>query len=190
MDYWALAIILLVVSFGLAILEVFFPSGGVFGFLSVAAMVGAAIFGFQSGTYVGAGILIAGLLGLPTIVAVALLYLPETRMGRKLMLSAPTSEDVLPRGNRELLLKKLIGRQGVAKTIMLPAGAVTIENRTIDAVSEGMVIEAGQPVRVIDVRGNRVVVQPLENGQASEKPDDEDPLSKSYDSFGLEPFEE
>lgn len=189
MDYWALAIILLVVSFGLAILEVFFPSGGVLGFLSVAAMVGAAILGFQSGTYVGGGILTAGLLGLPAVVAFALRYLPETKMGRKIMLNAPTSEEVLPRGNREQLLKKLVGRQGVAKTIMLPAGAVTIENRTIDAVSEGMVIEAGQAIRVIDVRGNRVVVQPIENGQGAEKTDDEDPLSKSYDSFGIEPLE-
>ena len=106
------------------------------------------------------------------------------------MLRAPTSEDVLPRGSREQLLKNLVGRQGVAKTIMLPAGAVTIENRTIDAVSEGMVIEAGQPIRVIDVRGNRVVVQPIEDVQGDEKPDDVDPLSMSFDSFGLEPFDE
>lgn len=191
MEYWwAFAVLLLAMSFGLAILEVFFPSGGILGFLSIASMVGAAILGFQSGTYVGAGILGSGLVGLPVVVAFALRYLPSTRMGRKLMLGAPTSEEVLPRGNREQLLKRLIGRQGVAKTIMLPAGAVTIENRTIDAVSEGVVIEAGQPIRVIDVRGNRVVVQPIEDVQADEKPDDVDPLSKSFDSFGLEPFDE
>ena len=190
MDYWAFAILLLVLSFGLAILEVFFPSGGVLGFLSIASMVAAAILGFQSGTYVGAGILGSGLLGLPVVVAFALRYLPSTRMGRKLMLVAPRSEDVLPRGSREQLLKKLVGREGVAKTIMLPAGAVTIENRTIDAVSEGMVIEAGQPIRVIDVRGNRVVVQPIEDVPGDEKPDDVDPLSRSFDAFGLEPFDE
>ena len=190
MDYWAFAILLLVMSFGLAILEVFFPSGGVLGFLSIAAMVGAAILGFQNGVYTGAGILGMGLVGLPVVVAFALRYLPSTRMGNKLMLRAPTSEDVLPRGSREKLLKKLVGRTGTAKTIMLPAGAVTIENRTIDAVSEGMVIEAGQAIRVIDVRGNRVVVQPIENGQADEEHEVVDPLSKSYDSIGLEPFDE
>ena len=44
---------------------------------------------------------------------------------------------------------------------MLPSGAVAFEELTVDAVSEGMAIEAGQKVRVVDVRGNRVVVRPL-----------------------------
>ncbi len=190
MSLWALAIILLTISFGMAILEVFFPSGGVLGFLSIAAMVGAAILGFQSGTYVGAGVLGSGLVGLPMVVIFALRYLPSTRMGRKLMLKAPTSDDVLPHGRREDFLKSLIGQQGIAKTMMLPAGAITIENRTIDAVSEGMVIEVGQPIQVIEVKGNRVVVRLIEDDRADSRPSDVDPLSQSFDSLGIEPFDE
>ena len=106
------------------------------------------------------------------------------------MLKAPTSNDVLPHGRREDLLKSLIGQRGVAKTIMLPAGAITIGNRTIDAVSEGMVIEAGQPIQVVEVRGNRVVVRPLEDDLDDTKPGDVDPLSKSFDSLGLDPFDD
>lgn len=190
MDPWVYAIILLMISFGLAILEVFFPSGGVLGFLSIAAMVGAAILGFQNGTYVGASVLGTGLVGLPVVVIFALRYLPSTRMGRKLMLNAPTSYEVLPHGKREDFLKSLIGQRGVAKTMMLPAGAITIENRTIDAVSEGMVIEAGQTVQVVEARGNRVVVRPIEDDLADSTTDDVDPLSQSFDSLGIDPFDE
>lgn len=190
MDYWALAIILLTISFGMAVLEVFFPSGGVLGFLSIAAMVGAAILGFQSGAYVGAGVLGTGLVGLPVVVVFALRYLPSTIMGRKLMLKAPTSDEVLPHGRRENFLKNLIGQRGIAKTIMLPAGAITINNRTIDAVSEGMVIEVGQTIQVIESRGNRVVVRPVDDDGPDTKTNDVDPLSQSFDSLGIEPFDE
>ncbi|MBN2294228.1 MAG: hypothetical protein JXM70_17505 [Pirellulales bacterium] len=190
MEYAALATILLTISFGMAILEVFFPSGGLLGFLSIASLVGAAILGFQSGPYVGVGVLGTGLIGLPVVLIVALKYLPSTRMGRKLLLGAPTSDEVLPHGKREDFLKSLIGQRGVAKTMMLPAGAVTIEHRTIDAVSEGMVIDSGQAVEVIEVRGNRVVVRSVEEDEPDSTPGDEDPLSRSFDSLGIEPFDE
>jgi membrane protein implicated in regulation of membrane protease activity len=111
-------------------------------------------------------------------------------MGKQIILGAPTSEEVLPHGRREDFLKSLIGKRGVAKTMMLPAGAITIENRTVDAVSEGMVIDAGQAVQVIEAKGNRVVVRPIEDDQANSKSDDVDPLSKSFDSLGIEPFDE
>ena len=106
------------------------------------------------------------------------------------MLKAPTSDDVLPHGSREDFLKGLIGQRGIAKTMMLPAGAITIENRTIDAVSEGMVIEVGQPIQVIEVKGNRVVVRLIEDDRADSRPSDVDPLSQSFESLGIEPFDE
>jgi membrane-bound ClpP family serine protease len=57
--------------------------------------------------------------------------------------------------------KQLIGRHGIAVTAMLPAGAIRIEGRTIDAISEGMTIEKNTPIEVIAVRGNHLVVRPL-----------------------------
>ncbi len=43
---------------------------------------------------------------------------------------------------------------------------MVIEGRTIDAVSEGMAIEAGQLVRVVQVRGMEVIVQPAGDGES------------------------
>jgi membrane-bound serine protease (ClpP class) len=82
----------------------------------------------------------------------------------------------------------MIGKRGSAKTKMLPSGVVVIEGRTYDAVSEGMPIEAGQPIQVVAVRTNRIVVRSAD----SEQPpgEDSDVLSRPIDTVGPDPFED
>jgi membrane-bound ClpP family serine protease len=189
MDYWALALLLLTAGLGLAILEVFFPSGGVFGFLCIASTVAAVVLGFKSGTGVGIAILLTALFGLPAVVVTALNWLPETPFGRQLILKVPTSDDVLPVDDEKESLKNLIGHIGQARCRMLPAGAIKIDGRTIDAVSEGMAVEEGQNVRVVQVRGNRVVVRPVADDELPPARDAGDPLSRPIDTLGLDPFD-
>ena len=45
---------------------------------------------------------------------------------------------------------------------MLPSGVVSVDGQTLDATSEGMVIEAGQTVRIIKIEANRLVVRAVE----------------------------
>jgi membrane-bound serine protease (ClpP class) len=184
--YWALALLLLSLGLGLAILEVFFPSGGILGFLSFTAIVSSIVVAFWSGAAVGMAVLAAAIVGLPVVVVAALHWLPDTPVGRMMLLKVPTSEDVLPDSPKQRGLRDLIGRTGRAKSKMLPAGAVRIDGRTIDAVSEGMAVEPGQTVRVIEVRGNRVVVRPVDE---DEEPPEDDPLSRPIDSLGPDPFD-
>ena len=51
-----------------------------------------------------------------------------------------------------------------------------------------MAIEAGQPVRVIKVQANRVVVRPVKEETPSETA--EDPLQRPIDSVLPDPFDE
>jgi membrane-bound serine protease (ClpP class) len=111
---------------------------------------------------------------------------PQTPIGRRILLRALSSGDVLPDSPKQRMLKELVGQIGVAKSKMLPSGAITIDGRTIDAYSEGMPIEAGQKVMVIEVRGLRVVVQPVEDEAPSRGGDDE--LSRPIDSVVPDPF--
>ena len=60
---------------------------------------------------------------------------------------------------------RLVGKRGVAKSELLPSGDVVIEGRVYDAVSNGVVISAGQAVRVIDVNTQRLVVRPLSEAE-------------------------
>ncbi len=183
MEPWVWAVLLLVLGTGLALLEVFFPSAGILGFLSAVALLSAVVMGFNQGPITGILILLGAFVGLPTTVVLGFKYWPKTAMGRRVLLMAPQSEDVLPDDPERKMLKGLIGRTGRAKSKMLLSGVITIDGRTVDAVSESMPIEVGQAVQVVQVRGREVVVRPVEAEPAAERPID--PLQRAYD----EPFD-
>ena len=187
-DPWVWATILMGLGLGLAVLEVFFPSAGILGFLSFSSIMAAIYMGFRQGSWMGLGILSVAIMGLPVTVILAFKIWPKTAMGRRVLLMTPSSEDVLPSDPRKDQLKGLIGQVAEAKCKMLPAGAITLDGRTIDAVSEGMPIEAGAAVRVVEVRSNRVVVRPLDGEVPSVS--EEDPLRRPIDSIAPDPFDD
>lgn len=186
MNLWVLSLLLLVAGFGLAVLEIFFVSGGILGFLSFASIVGAVILGFQCSTGMGIGVVATAIVGVPVVIVAALHWLPNTSVGRKIILHAPTSDDVLPDDPKQRSLKDLVGKAGRAKSKMLPAGVVKIEGHTVDCVSEGVAIEPGTWVRVTEVHGNRVVVRPLDPDELPKQPTADDPLSQPID---VDPFD-
>ena len=53
----------------------------------------------------------------------------------------------------------LLGRTGRTSSALRPAGIAEIDGRRVDVVSEGELVEAGQPIEVIRVDGNRIVVR-------------------------------
>jgi membrane-bound serine protease (ClpP class) len=120
------------------------------------------------------GTLIAG-------VVLGLKYWPKTAMGKRILLTAPDSNAVLPDEPERDFLRSLVGRTGRAKSKLLLSGVVTIDGRTLSAESEGMPVEEGQPVRVIQVRGTCLVVRPV-----NEEPLPADPLQQTYE----DPFDE
>ena len=180
------AIGLLCVGLGLVVLEVFIPSGGILGVMAGITLIVAIVLAFLCGPWTGLSFIAIVIVALPLCLAAALHFWPNTPMGRRVLLKVPTSEDVLPDDPDRRRLKGLVGRIGRAKNVMLPSGAVLIGGQTVDAVSEGMAIESGQPVRVIEVRGNRVVVRPAEDGAGELATD----LSQPIDAVGLNPFED
>lgn len=186
---WAWAILLLVLGLALVVLEVFIPSGGILGFLAACSIIAAVAVGFMDGRpWVGFAILMTAVFGIPFVVVLALHVWPRTPLGRRMLLGTPTDGEPFSDSPRRRKLQALIDQVGVAKSKMLPSGAITIDGHTIDAVSEGVAIDAGQRVRVIDVHGNRVVVRPVDDEPASS--DDADPLSRPIDAVGPDPFEE
>jgi hypothetical protein len=120
--------------------------------------------------------------------AVAIRVWPNTPIGRRILPPIPVSEEVLPDNDRRRNLQALVGRVGRSKSLMLPSGVGELDGRTVDALSEGMAIEAGQLVRVIEVRGNRVVVRPA--GEEAPPAISDDTLAQPIESLGLDPFED
>lgn len=186
MMYWIWAILLLFVGAALLLLEVFFPSAGILGFLAVSATVAAIVMAFYQSDWVGYVFLIGAPAGLIAMFVLAFKYWPRTAMGRRVLLTAPRSEDVLPDDPEKQRLKELIGRTGRAKSKLLLSGVITVDGDTIEAVSESLPIEIGQLVRIVQVRGLRVVVRQVDEDSAA--PPLVDPLQRTYeDPFELPP---
>ena len=60
----------------------------------------------------------------------------------------------------------LVGKEGTVYSALRPAGAILVGGERIDAVSDGSYIDKGTRVRVIEVHGNRIVVEPCEESAA------------------------
>jgi len=186
MEPWVWAILLLILGAAFAVMEVFVTTAGILAFLSLAAVVAAVVMGFNQGPVTGILILFGAIIGMPTSIILAFKYLPKTPMGRRMLLMAPKSEDVLPDDPEKERLKGLLGRTGRAKSPMLLSGVITIDGHTVEAISESMPIEVGQTVRVVQIEGHRVVVRPMDEEAPVLPP--VDPLKRSFDDpFDLPP---
>ncbi len=188
MEPWAWAVVILFAGMALAMLEVFIPSGGVLGFLSLTAVVASVVLAFRESPATGFTFLGLAIIGLPAAFATALHFFPSTRMGRRMILGAPTDDEMLPDDDPRKQLKSLVGKHGVAISVMLPSGRVRIDGRLHDAFSEGLPIEAGQDVTVIDVRGGSLVVRIA--SVDTEPRNTEDPLARPIEGWGIDPFNE
>lgn len=188
MDYWIWPILLLALGLGLAFLEVFFPTAGILAFFAGAAFLGAVLLGFHYGLGLGLLMTFAVVIGIPLLISLAFRFWPRTSVGKAVLLDAPNAEDVLPDDHLRRQLKGLIGRLGRAKCRMLPSGVVAIDGQTLDAMSEGMVIEAGQTVRVIKLEANRLVVRAVD--EEIPTPTAENPLERPIDTIADDPFGE
>lgn len=189
MDPILWAALLFLLGLVLVCAEVFIPSGGLLGFMSIASLVAGIFVAFyHRGAEVGLVFLILTALAVPAALSVAFRYWPQTPMGRRLLLQAPRADEVLPDSPQRQRLRQLVGKFGVAKSVMMPSGAVLVGGQQFDAVSEGQPIEAGQPIEVIEVHGNRVVVRPLdENDQGIAS---NDILAQPIESLGIEGLED
>ena len=154
------AVLLLVLGIGCLVLEMFIPSGGLLGVLAALSIIGAIVLAFLSGPVAGLVMTLTVTLMIPVMLAVAVKYWPETPLGRVILLRRPQGADeVLPQTQGYRSIPAMVGKRGIAKSMMLPSGVVLVEGKTYDAVSNGLPIEPGQKVRVIAIDTQRLVVR-------------------------------
>lgn len=90
-------------------------------------------------------------------------YLTTMPVFRRIMLQPPSADESISPEQRELkesLVDRnhLLGKSGQAVTPLVPAGKAQIGTELIDVITDGRLIERGQVIRVIEVTGNRVLV--------------------------------
>lgn len=149
-----LVIGLMVAGLALLAIEVLvIPGFGVIGVLGGASMIGSVWVAYEqvSPAYSLAAI-VAGL----GASGIMFWLFPKTAAGKALVLKTAVTGKA---GRADNVL--LEGREGVVLTDLRPAGAVEIDDRSVDVVTDGRYVAKGTKVRVVQVQGARVVVEPL-----------------------------
>jgi len=157
----------LLVSLGVVLvaIEVFvlpgFTVAGLAGIIALVAGLGMTLVG--AGATSNAIIVALGRVALSILVAMAAAFalvrlLPRLPFGRRLVLETGMQTDLgyvsAPESDRQWL-----GRTGTALSPLRPAGIAGIDGARVDVVSDGGFIEAGTPILVTRVDGNRIVVR-------------------------------
>ena len=97
-----------------------------------------------------------------TVLAVALWQLlPRTRMYTGLVLTDAMNNELGYVITPEFEPDSAIGQEGKALSMLRPAGRGRFGDKTYSVVTRGDYIEAGAPIRIVEVRGNRYVVDPV-----------------------------
>jgi membrane-bound ClpP family serine protease len=84
-------------------------------------------------------------------------YFPKTRAGKKMIL-AETQTGVRARTPQA---GDWVGREGVAQTLLRPAGVALIDGKRLDVLAESGMIESGSPIKIVAVHENQLVVRKL-----------------------------
>jgi membrane-bound serine protease (ClpP class) len=83
-------------------------------------------------------------------------WLPSAPVLRNVLLEPPAATDD---AFEEEKLEELIGLEGTTTTRLAPAGKARIAGRLHEVTSDGALVEPGRPIRVVEVRGGRLLVK-------------------------------
>ena len=158
---------LLLVALGLILvgIEIFIvPGFGITGILGIVALLGGLGLSLVGTGATWDSILSAlGQVALSILVAVVaalflLRYVPRLPFGKRLVLEKklPAEEGYASSPEED---RRWLGKRGTAATDLRPAGIAHFNGERVDVVSEGEFIQAGQPIEVARVDGNRIVVR-------------------------------
>ena len=171
-SYAVIAMMTLALGLALLVAEVFIPSGGVIMTVAVVTFVVSVWSAWQAWvktdqmtmflTYI-----LALLVLFPSVLGGAFHVFPRTAYGKRLM-SPPTREELEPYVAETERLTRLIGKIGTSLTHLAPGGMVLVDGDRLHAESEGMLIPSDTPVKVLALKGNRLLVRQQRESQAPE----------------------
>jgi membrane-bound serine protease (ClpP class) len=158
-------IILFIFGVTLLLVEIFLiPGFGIVGTLGIIAIVSSLYLSLigkftHIGDFIsGAKVLAISFIASFIVILIALRFLPKWTPFQRLVLKTTESEIEGFRSSPEFY-NTLIGKEGLALTMLRPAGTALIEDKKLSVVTEGDFIEKNSRIRITKVEGYRVVVE-------------------------------
>jgi len=154
-----LIVVLILAAMVLFVLEIVTPLFGLLGALALGAMAGAVWQAFGIHPVFGWTLAVILLVLTPVYLVLLVKWLPRTSLGRSVFLRV-RGESRSGQGTPEAQkYAALVGRTGMAETILRPSGTVRIDRQRLIALSESGVIQKGRRVKVISAAGTNIIVR-------------------------------
>ena len=156
-----LSILLIFYGAGLAILvaEIFIPSHGVLGAVGLGLVITAVVKTFSyGGRDAGIAAVLICMVTLPTLAYLAVMYWPQTPIGRRISPPNPvltSADSAVPIEE----LRALIDQTGRAVSPLRPVGVCEFNGRRVSCVSEFGVVESGTEVVGTGIVSGNLAVQ-------------------------------
>ena len=157
------AILLLVIGLAILVLELFLPSAGLLFVVALICVVGSVVVAFMTSATSGGAMIVVVVILAMILPGIGLKLWKMTPIGRRMFLDEPPSDEdagATPSGFSDY--HGLMGEIGRTLTPLRPSGTTDFSGRRVDTVSEGVMIERGELVRVVAVEGRRIVVRRYE----------------------------
>ncbi|HWR38109.1 MAG TPA: NfeD family protein [Patescibacteria group bacterium] len=142
----------------LVIVELTVPGFGFFGLAGIACIL-FSFFLALGADLTAVNLLAASLAGAIVIFLIIVRRLPSSRLWRHIVLhDAETTQSGYTSG---LDYEAYLGREGLTRSPLRPAGIMVLDEQQLDVVSEGQFIPPQTRVTVVNVSSNRIVVRPV-----------------------------
>jgi membrane-bound serine protease (ClpP class) len=136
------------------IAEIIIPSGGILAVLAIGVLGFSLFKAFLISTNIGMIFSGADIIIVPVLVLAGLKFIAKSPLALRRTLSK--QEGVVSQ-NKDL--QSLVHASGVTVTDLRPAGSIRIDNKKIDAVTQGEYLDKDTSIIVIKVTGNQVIVR-------------------------------
>ena len=151
-------IVLFITGITFIFVEIFVP-GGIFGLGGALAIFGSIFLCFRDYPSIAFYVLLLELVFAGIAIILALKFLPKTKFGKYVILSKKESKNEGFVSHDRL--GDVDGKQGIALTLLRPAGKAKINGKKIDVVTEGGYVQKNEKVKVVMIRGKEIVVRKI-----------------------------
>jgi len=155
-----LSAILFVLGLLLLIAEMFMPGFGIAGGTGLVLLITGII--LTARTPFEAAMMVLFLILLTALVlAVILRSAKKGKLAKKMILHSAARHENGFRTSSDT--SGLVGLEGVALTVLRPAGSGGFDGQRLDVVTEGVFLDKGTKIRIVRTEGRRIVVIPIES---------------------------
>lgn len=156
-DIW-LMVVLFIFGGLLMVLELVMPGFGVPGIAGILSLIGGVVIGSSILTS-GQMAIVIFLVFAVTVTMIVLLYRSATKngkMSRNIFLKTRSTKEEGYTSNKDF--DDMIGKEGIATTILRPSGSADFDGVKLDVVADGQFIPKGAKVKIVKVEGFRILV--------------------------------